>query len=221
MKAVFGGSFDPVHIGHLRMATELAETLGLDRVMLMPCYAPVHKDGLGATAAQRVAMLELAVADNPLLEIDRREMERAGPSFTYDSLVAMRAESEEPILLVMGSDTAAGFESWHRAADFHSLCHVIVIERPASVGDFVNDGEDTIRPLEQQGFSRVESLKGLQQAPTGCCLLLRLNLLDVSSTYIRNAVKQKRSIRYLVTDAVARYICDNGLYQANLGGCPR
>ncbi len=220
MRAIFGGSFDPVHIGHLRMAVELAEALRLEQVSLMPCYTPVHKGGLAATPAQRLAMLELAVSDNPRLRIDRREMERSGPSFTYESLKMLREESDTPVLLVMGSDSALGLADWHKAEAFADFCHLVVLERPAVGLDAEVQG-NWMRTAKELGFSQVRVADALESTTAGSVLPLRLNLLDVSSTYIRNAVKQNRSIRYLVTDAVERYICDNGLYTANLGGSPR
>lgn len=217
MRAVFGGSFDPVHIGHLRMATELAEALDLDQVALMPCYQPVHKHGLGASAAQRLAMLERAVIDNPRLSIDRRELDRGAYSYSIDSVRSLREEAPGPVIMVMGSDSAAGLASWREAEQFASQCHLVVIERPLPQG-----GEQSWKAVcEALGFCRVAQPQALHGADSGLYLPLRLNLLEVSSTFIRNAVKQNRSIRYLVTDAVERYICDNGLYQANLGGSPR
>ncbi len=217
MRVIFGGSFDPVHIGHLRMATELAEYLELPRVDLMPCAVPVHKRALGAGAADRLAMLELSIENNPRLGIDCRELERSEPSYSIGSLRAVREQTDEPLVLAMGSDSAAGLAAWREAECFADLCHLVVIERPDAAGRSAH-WQDVVRRLR---FHEVSDRAALSQAPAGLYLPLTLNLLDISSTFIRNAVTQNRSIRYLVTDAVERYICDNGLYKANLGGSPR
>ena len=199
------------------MATELAEALDLDQVALMPCYKPVHKQGLGASAEQRLAMLERAVIDNPRLGIDRRELDRGAYSYSIDSVRSLREEAPDPVIMVMGSDSAAGLADWREAEQFASHCHLVVIERPLPQG-----GEQRWKAVcEALGFGLAAQPEALHDEAFGLFLPLRLNLLEVSSTFIRNAVKQNRSIRYLVTDAVERYICDNGLYQANLGGSPR
>jgi len=222
MRVVFGGTFDPVHIGHLRMATELAFALSVDHVHLMPCYRAVHKANVAASAAQRLAMLELCVASDERLCIDDREIKRGEPSYTIDSLRAIRSEDlnatsndgtvydAPPICIAMGSDSAAGLPHWKGSNEFLSLAHIVIIERPS---DSALAGELQIdRQLEAMGFVAAESLEALKQSRSGKYFRIKLTALDVSSTMIRESVAMKKSIRYLVTDAVDEYICDNALY---------
>ncbi len=211
MKVVFGGTFDPVHVGHLRMALELAQTLQQHdpaaRVDLLPCFSAVHKDGVGASAADRVAMLRLALANEPLLALDSREIARGTPSFTIDSLRELRAElPQTPLAWVIGSDNLSAVQRWKDFADYSSLCHLIVLGRP---GHLMAQAEGLLRV----GFERVEQLPALYEAPCGRLLCLNLNALEVSSSYLRDCLETGRSIRYLVPDAVMHYICDNAVYR--------
>lgn len=208
MKVVLGGSFDPVHIGHLRLATELAERLGC-MVDLMPCNQAVHKAPQAATAAQRRDMLRLAVDDNALLNVDERELNRDSASYTITSLDQIRSEigAVEPLIFVMGSDSADHFDTWQRAKDFASYAHVIVLRRPDSASS-----ADWLPRFNSLGFRQAECLSSLNKEPSGLVVELSLSELDISSTTIRECVQQKHSIRYIVTDAVRQYICDNELY---------
>ncbi len=204
MHIVMGGTFDPVHIGHLRMATEVSEMFAGESVALMPCFQAVHKGQVRAGSIERQAMLKLAIANNPLLRLDERELKRKSASYSIDSLLELRAEiGDEPLVWVMGSDAAADFESWKDAHRFASLCHLLVLQRPDSPGP-------VSLPI---GFSEVNSTEVLNKSSAGCVLQRRLSLLEVSSSDIRQRVQQKLSIRYLVTDEVNDFICDNALYQ--------
>lgn len=201
MKTVLGGTFDPVHIGHLRLALELAELLS-SPVDLMPCYGAVHKDGVSASPQQRLEMLRLAVRGEPLLGVDAREIARQRPSYTIDSLRELRAEQGgEPVNLVIGSDNLTQLPGWKDAQEYAGLCHLIVVHRP---GFEVSD-------VLPEGFVRAP-LDELNASPCGriCCVPIRG--LDVASTQVRQCLAAGRSIRYLVTDAVHGYICDNALY---------
>ena len=213
MKVIFGGTFDPVHIGHLRMANALAEELSVEEVFMMPCYDAVHKQGVGASSESRLRMLELALNEDSLLSLDDRECRRAEASYTIDSLLELRNEvGSESLCLVMGTDAASGLFSWLRVEEFSKLTHVVIISRP-EVHSFTNKKIAIAEELEQLGFSSAASLSELKEVPFGKFIFIDLPLLDISSTYIRNRIKQGLSIRYLVTDAVRGYICDNALYQ--------
>lgn len=199
MKTVLGGTFDPVHIGHLRLALELAELLS-SPVDLMPCYGAVHKDGVSASPQQRLDMLKLAVHGEPLLGVDAREIARQRSSYTIDSLREIRAEQgKSPVNLVIGSDNLTQLSGWKDAQDYAGLCHLIIVHRPGFAVP------DTL----PHGFVRA-TLEELKMSPNGGLCLVGIEGLNVSSTQVRQCLASGLSIRYLVTDAVHRYICDNG-----------
>lgn len=210
MIVIMGGTFDPVHIGHLRVATELAETLG-NTVHLMPCKQAVHKDTQAATALQRMEMLKLAVENNSLLEVDGRELVREGDSYTITSLAELRREHpDETIIFVMGSDSAATLNLWKEAGKFSDLASFLVLTRP---GQAENAQFQAYKPqLEAIGLRHAADLNALLEAPSGQFYELPLSELDISSSDIRHRLQQNQSIRYIVTDAVEQYICDNALY---------
>jgi len=129
---IFGGTFDPIHIGHLRMALELKEQLGLDEMRLLPCHQPPHRDAPQVSSVQRVEMLRIALQDCPELQLDERELLRDKPSYTYDTLMELRAElgSEVSLVLCMGEDAFAGLPTWYRWQELIRLAHLVVIARP-------------------------------------------------------------------------------------------
>jgi len=207
---VFGGTFDPVHIGHLRMATELRCAVGVDVVHLMPCFQAVHKE-VSATSADRLNMLALSIDGDSGLAIDKREIRRNKPSFTYDSLRELRKEiSTSPMLLVMGSDSVQNLPSWRHADAFSALTNLLVIRRP---GVENQDGCFIKKTLGLLGFSKAGKLRDLKKTESGLYSELDLSALDISSTEIRSLTQARKSIRYLVKDAVRQYICDNELYR--------
>ena len=212
MKVIFGGTFDPVHIGHLRMATELVRELGVECVHLMPCYQAVHKNSVSASAVQRLEMLKLATAGDEYLMVDEREVQRGEASYTIDSLRAIRQEIEEQSLcIIMGTDSARGLRSWRCAEAFSGLTNIVVVRRPGKGED---DSELIRHQLLELGFTLVETVKALHEKSCGLALMIELTQLDVSSTAIRRSVRENKSIRYLVMDAVEEYICDNDLYKS-------
>jgi nicotinate-nucleotide adenylyltransferase len=212
MRVIFGGTFDPVHIGHLRMASELVSELGVRCIHLMPCYKAVHKDSVSASANDRIEMLRLATSDDNCLSVDDREVRRGRESYTVDSLRDIRQEiSEQPLSIVMGTDSALGLDSWRDVEVFSTLTHIVVVRRPGET----KDSQSLVRQgLRELGFEMVESPHALHQKSSGLAIMLELTQLDVSSTYIRSCVKENKSIRYLVKGAVESYICDNRLYQS-------
>ena len=213
MRVVFGGTFDPVHIGHLRMANTLAEVLSVKQVSMMPCFKAVHKLEVGASSEHRVGMLALAKADDPLLALDTREIKRDKASYTFDSLCEHREElGDESLCFVMGMDAADGLSSWFKVERFSELTHLVIINRSVEKKAF--GGKQAVAAkLEKFGFTQAGSESDLKKVPVGLYIFVDLPLLEISSTSIRNRIKQELSIRYLVTDAVRGYICDNALYQ--------
>jgi nicotinate-nucleotide adenylyltransferase len=182
---VLGGSFDPVHHGHLIAASTLREKLELDAVLLVPAgQQPFKRDGHGASGAERAAMAELAVAGEPGLAVDRIEVERAGPSYTVDTLAALRAgRPDAELVLLVGADAAAELPAWREIGRIRELSRVVV---------FTRAGAD---------------------APTLDVPVVTIPALEISSTDIRARVQAGLSIRYLVPETVAAYIAANGLYR--------
>jgi nicotinate-nucleotide adenylyltransferase len=183
---LFGGSFDPVHHGHLIVGRVAAETLGLDSVRFVPAREQPFKRGQhGAAAEQRAAMLELAVAGSPGLAVERAELERPGPSYTVDTLRALHAR--EPgihLTLLLGADAAAEIEAWHQAEAIPALATVVVFARADSA---VPSSRLITRTIE-------------------------VPAIEISATEIRRRVREGRSIRYWVPDPVAEYVTRHRLY---------
>lgn len=206
---LLGGTFDPVHFGHLRAALEACERLDLPRLHLLPAGDPPHRSDTVASATQRLAMLELATASCPRLEIDDRELRRAGPSFMVDTLTEVRAEvGAAPVLLLIGQDAANALDSWHRWQDLFGLAHLVVLRRPDA--HFRCAGE-LLRHIERR---RVAEPDDLLQAPAGKILPLEVTQLDISSTLIRRLLAEGKSPQFLLPDAVLEYIRRQRLYEA-------
>lgn len=206
--AVFGGTFNPVHYGHLRSALELVQVLDLAELHLMPCAQPPHREAPNCSAEHRAAMVELAVQDEPRLHCDRRELHRAGPSWTIDSLQAWRSElgAERSLCLVMGCDALAKLDSWHRWRELLDFAHIVVLARPG--WEFPHSGvvADWLRE------HRSEAPDALQ-APAGSVQFVSLRPLDISATEIRQQLAAGQSPRYLLPQSVLDYITTHHLYQ--------
>ena len=205
---VFGGTFNPVHYGHLRSALELVEGLNLDHLRLMPCSEPPHRGAPSCPAEHRAAMVELAVAGEAALTCDRRELQRPGPSYTVSSLEEIREElgADRGLCLVMGCDALAGINTWHRWRELLDLAHIVVIARPG--WDLPEDGV-VARWLRDHRLSGHEELRHL---PCGGILLESLRPLAISATEIRDLLAAGRSARYLVPEPVLDYIHAHSLY---------
>lgn len=205
---LFGGTFDPVHHGHLRVALEMRERLGLTEVRLLPCASPPHRGSPGASAAQRLAMLERAVAGQPDLIVDRRELDRPGPSYTIDTLQSLREErGDVPLYLLLGSDAFAAFDGWHRWQAIPELVHLVVMRRPGDGG--IDSLSAPLRELLAQ--RRVRTAAELRGAAGGI-LLQEVTMLAISASAIRALIAGGRSPRYLLPEAVWNYIQQHHLY---------
>lgn len=206
---IFGGTFDPVHIGHLRTALELRDYLGLDTLHLMPCADPPHRDAPMTPAAQRLAMLELAIAGESGLVADDRELRRGGLSYTVDTLAGLRAEcgAREPLYLCIGMDSLVTLDSWHRWRELTDHAHIVVAARPG----WNLPGQGAV--AEWLASRRVREVEALGTSPAGSVLVLEMTLLPVSATALRADLAAGRSIRYLTPDAVIDYINSHGLYR--------
>ncbi|WP_438958613.1 nicotinate-nucleotide adenylyltransferase [Porticoccus sp.] len=205
---LFGGTFDPVHIGHLRTALELKNALALAEMRLMPSAQPPHRAPPQASPKQRMAMLQLGLAGEPGLVADDRELRRDGPSYTVDSLIELRREigPEVPLCLCIGMDALLTINQWHRWRELTDFAHLVVAVRPGwhlpdsgEVRDFV-DGH------------RIRQTGELQTTAAGGLLIREMTLLPISATGIRQALQRGESIRYLVPDGIIDYINQNQLY---------
>jgi nicotinate-nucleotide adenylyltransferase len=208
--AVLGGTFNPIHLGHLRSALELRERLALAEVRLMPAANPPHRSTPVVSAEQRAELVRLAIADEPGLLCDERELQRTGPSYTYDSLLELRGEigAERCLVLVMGRDAFAGLSNWYRWQELTELAHLVVMARPGQ-GHLTSLNDELVDWLQTR---LVEDAEELTQSPSGCVHELELRPLDISSTEIRELLAAGRSVRYLVPDAVWRYLQHQQLY---------
>ena len=210
MIGIFGGTFDPVHYGHLRPALELAELLSLQEVRLIPCATPPHRDLPQASAEHRLDMLQLAVSDEPGLVVDERELQRGGCSYMVDTLRSLREElGDTPICLLLGSDAFMELASWHEWQQIIALAHIVVAHRPGWQLEQLDRGEIT-ELLEQSQVSSAELLAG---SPAGHILLQPVTPLAISATAIRALIAAGRSARFLVPDRVWEYIDLNKLYR--------
>lgn len=206
---VFGGTFDPVHYGHLRSALELVEGLGLRELRLMPCAVPPHRDAPGCSAQDRAAMVALAVAGEPSLRCDTRELDRPGVSYTIDSLAELRAElgGGHSLCMVMGCDALLGITGWRRWEELLDVAHIAVMARPGWT--FPTEGE-VARWLDRH---RSDDIGVLRSAPAGSVLVQELRPLAISSTEIRQLLAEGRSPRFLLPGPVLDYIQEHHLYQ--------
>lgn len=209
MIGILGGTFDPVHFGHLRPALDIQQALGLQEVRLLPCRVPPHRGAPHASPEQRLAMLRLAIGGERNLFIDERELQRDGPSYMIDTLLSLRAElgSERPLALLIGMDALHGLDRWHRWRELLDHCHLVVATRPGWAPP--QSGE--IAALVQE--RRAEDVAELRSRPAGRLLFCPVTLLDISASRIRALLAEGKSPRYLLPGVVLGYIHTAGLYQ--------
>jgi nicotinate-nucleotide adenylyltransferase len=190
--AIFGGTFDPVHIGHLCVAWEASELLDAE-VLLMPARVPPHRPAPIASVEQRVAMLRAALAGQSRIRLDLRELQREGPSYTFDTLLDLRAEhGDRPLVLLMGADAFAGLTQWHRWHALPGLAHIGVLSRPEATPALP---DELARLLDER---RVDTPAVLHDAPAGHIVELAVTPLAVSATRIRSLLAAGRLPRYLL-----------------------
>lgn len=202
---LLGGTFDPIHNGHLRVALEACEQLELAEVRVLPLNEPGHRPSPQADADARSAML--AAALRPPLILDCSEIERGGTTYTVETLEHMRARfPARPLCLLLGRDAYQGLPTWHRPEAVLDLAHIVVAARPEQV-HAVPAGLD-----ELVGNAQSERVTDLHDSPAGKVFFLDLPELPISSSDVRRRLGTGRSVRYLVPDAVADYITAHGLY---------
>jgi nicotinate-nucleotide adenylyltransferase len=210
---LLGGTFDPIHFGHLRLAEELAEVLDLDQVNFIPAGQPPHRGQPRAAAQHRLEMARLAVAGNARFLLDAREINRAAPSYSVDTLAALRAElpPETPLVLFMGGDAFLGLTSWHEWRRLFALAHIAVAHRPGySQASWEDALPDPLRKL--LSTRRCEQAAEISEKPAGGIFIHTITQLDISASQIRDRALRGKSLRYLLPDSVIEYINENHLY---------
>ncbi len=210
---ILGGTFDPIHTAHLRAACELREAEGLDEIRFVPSAVPPHKQRAPITgAAHRLRMVELAVADDPGFRVWPVELERSGPSYSVDTVRALRAEvgAGTRIVFALGRDAFADFPSWKDPADICGLCDIVVLTRPP--WSTTLDLHDL--PVAARNAFCYDPISDTFRHESGHLVkLLGITPLDISATAIRDRVRLGRSIRYLVPASVEAYVARHGLYR--------
>jgi nicotinate-nucleotide adenylyltransferase len=210
---VLGGTFDPIHYGHLRLAEELAERLRLEEVRLVPSGTPPHRSAPMAAAEHRLEMVRLAASGNSRFKVDERELRRAGPGYTFDTLKEVRAETgpSRPLAMLLGADAFLEFATWHRWHEIFGLAHVAIAHRPGfPVERWV---ERMPQPLAREYFARLmKQPLAIHLSPAGGIVVVPFTALDISATAIRDMLRGGASPRYLLPGAVLDYIRTHRLY---------
>jgi len=205
---LLGGTFDPVHIGHLRSAVEVAEVLQLDELRLIPSARPPHREAPQVSAQDRLAMVRLAVADAGVLQVDDRELLRDKPSYSIDTLESLRGElaADDQLVLLLGWDAFCGLPGWQRWEELLLHCHILVLQRP----DADSEAPEALRNLlAARSVNDPTAFSG----PGGQIAFIWQTPLAVSATQIRSLLASGKSARYLVPDPVLAYIHAHGLYR--------
>lgn len=211
---LLGGTFDPIHFGHLRMAQELAEALKLDQIRFIPAASPPHKAAPSISAEHRTAMVRLAISNNPLFSVDERELNRSGASYTIDTLQSLRDElgKNTSLVLLMGSDAFTKLNTWHRWEALIEFCHIALVQRPVS--NQASPKETLPKILETFLHDHyTEDSEDLHSSASGLITMQQITALDISSTKIRASLQAKQSTRYLMPQNVIDYIKTNRLYE--------
>ncbi len=207
---ILGGTFDPVHYGHLRLAEEMLELLRLEEIRFIPAGNPPHRNSPGVSAMDRCEMVRLAISDHPAFLLDAREAAKNGKCYTVDTLRELRGEfgKDQPLCLLMGIDAFLQFHTWHEWEAIPELAHIAVGYRPG----YAFDAGSMEQKLYEHYRKRLCGIDRIREKPSGGIIDLAIPRLEISATMIRERVAEKRSIRYLVPDPVANYIHQHNLY---------
>jgi nicotinate-nucleotide adenylyltransferase len=204
MIGIYGGTFNPVHFGHLRSALEMREILKLEKMYLLPSRLPPHREEPEASASMRLTMLELAISNTPELQIDRRELEREGVSYMVDTLKSLRLEfNDKPLLLFIGADVFGKLEQWYNWKQIFDYTHLVVMTRPG----FCNQELPSFLQLRY-----TDKISDLHRQPAGYLFFQSVTLLQISATQIREMVANDENPQFLLPDQVIAFIRKNKLY---------
>lgn len=207
---ILGGTFDPVHYGHLKPAQEIFRRLRLDELRITPCFQPVHRQPPLATPEQRLHMLQLALQEFPQFMLDDRELRRRGDSYTVDTLSEMRHEFPQATLcLLMGLDALEGFKQWRRWRQILKLAHLLISARP---GYGLEPASERGKLIAEFGLA---SEAGLRDRQAGGILLVATSQYEISSTLIRQRLRERQSVGGLLPAAVEEWLSENRVYEVN------
>lgn len=209
---ILGGTFDPVHYGHLRLAEEAADALALDTVVLIPAALPNLRARPGTDAPDRLAMTRLATEGNPRLAVDDRELRREGTSYTVDTLIELRSElgTRRPLHLILGADAFLRLPAWSRWLELFELAHIAVASRPGYALDEAVSGSPQLQ--EQWRRRLAADPAACAASPAGAIVRVPIPLLEISASDLRVRMSQGASVRYLLPPAVVDYIAAHRLY---------
>lgn len=209
---LFGGTFDPVHFGHLRLAEEAIAHLGLGGVRWLPAGQPPHRGVPQVTAGQRLDMVRRATAGNPRFTVDPAEVEAAAPSYTVHTLERLRRElgDAQPLVLLVGADAFAGLAAWHRWRDLFAMAHIAVSHRPGFPVETASLPHELATEFADR---RLVDASALRAAPAGGIVTFAMTQLAISATQIRKLLANGLSARYLLPDGVLDYIQTHSLYR--------
>ena len=210
---ILGGTFDPIHYGHLRLAEEMLELANLRQIRFIPTGIPPHRAAPQVSAQHRSAMVQLAIADQPAFVLDDREVRCATPCYTVNTLRELRTElgATQPLCLLMGGDAFLQLHTWHEWEQLFELAHIVVGYRPGfTLEERIHSATEA---LQRHYHARLCTAAILSQQPCGGIAELAIPKLEISATDIRRRVAENRTIRYLLPNAVADYIHQHHLYQ--------
>ncbi|MDX1811594.1 MAG: nicotinate-nucleotide adenylyltransferase [Gammaproteobacteria bacterium] len=205
---IFGGTFNPVHYGHLRVALECKMTLALDEMRMMICAQPPHRAHPDVTAQQRLAMLQLGLQQSNELILDNRELEREGPSYSVDTLKSLKSDyPDSALFMVIGSDSFQSLDTWHCWEEILDLCNIVIARRP----DNLSDEESRMGQLLRDRF--VDTTSKTDAFFAGKIIPVGVSQLEISATAIRDMIRGGMSPQYLLPENVLNFIKEQGLYK--------
>ena len=197
MIGIYGGSFDPVHLGHLQTATSIKNELNIDRLFMLPCFEPVHKNSLNYTSKQRLQMLDLAIKEFNSLEIDTREILRGGSSFMIDTLLDLKESfKNESICLIIGMDSFINFKTWKNWDEFSKLIHLVVLPR--------NGDQPVSKTLTT--FEIAENVDKLKSNSSGYLYFSNSQMIDISSSAIRGKIAANQNLDNLLPISIINFL---------------
>lgn len=207
--ALLGGTFNPIHFGHLNLANCLVDYLQVESVRMIPCAIPPHRETPSVSAEQRLAMLQLAIDDHPLLTSDDLELRKSTPSYSIETVQQIRQQvgKETPLFFCIGMDSLLTIDSWHHWQQLLDYCHLAICPRP---GYKLPIKGHLAEWIEQNLCDDIERVKTLAQ---GCLHLCKIPLKDISSTAIRDSIKCAQSIDHLTPKSVVNFITKHSLYE--------
>ena len=204
---LLGGTFDPIHNGHLHLVKAAAKRIGFDQLRIIPCRQPPHRDAPIASASQRLEMLQLAITETPEFVVEICELESDEPSYAFETLSILRGKNAQArFCWIMGLDAFQNFTQWFRWRQILELTHLLIVQRP---GYQVEQNQDSQELLERYQITDIEVLR---QTPAGGILVLELDALDVSATYIRQRLRAGKNVAGLMPQTVIDWLEQNPIY---------